>query len=378
MPSERSERPQETSEVSKPSPDTTAYDALSKQGHDALEIVKDSFVWFGEAATAHIDEMGSQIRKKDAPSLMEGLIESLVDAALGAGAAAAGERLFLAVERIVGAGAVRHEFVKGLFEEGAKAGIAKGKSALAAETSSEAVDKFLLSQKEGALEVGQASQANFTDTDRYKVATDGDALALRKACVGGAMRQAGEAQAAACRDAWLAYLAQARFGKNASDGATNMMDASERKTNMAWATKSIPTRAPALADTIQGNVPGVLVVKASLPAIDPTHARGDKPEVEYAVINGVNEELRAAYAGQPLSQSHIPRQIVAKVAGDLPGFTLNINEAGHVQGIDERAWLMARGAHVQNEARGETSFMKGVEALLAELHPSHIDKGALE
>ena len=102
-------------------------------------------------------------------------------------------------------------------------------------------------------------------------------------------------------------------------------------------------------------------------------------EVEYAVINGVNEELwRGLRGAAAVAVPYSTPDRCTRLREISRAFTLNINEAGHVQGIDERAGWMGRGAHVQNEARGETSFMKGVEALLAELHPSHIDKGALE
>jgi hypothetical protein len=85
-----------------------------------------------------------------------------------------------------------------------------------------------------------------------------------------------------------------------------------------------------------------------------------------AVLNDVNETIREQYAHQPLSQSHIPRQIVAKVDGALPDFSVNLDENGvlgqplrHAQS----AWLRARATAERGDHTNKDDYQKQKEGL---------------
>jgi len=162
-----------------------------------------------------------------------------------------------------------------------------------------------------------------------------------------------------------------------------------------------PDGAPDPNQALFGNSPGILTVVAELPPIERVYqpaigaeppARGafsmkGTPTVKAAVLNGVGEKVREAYQGKPLAQSHIPRQVVARInggAGTLPGlaggseFTLSLDEQGNLaKRPEDLAWLAAR-AVVAKPARAsfedDENYTNGVEALLNELVPEHIRK----
>jgi hypothetical protein len=103
------------------------------------------------------------------------------------------------------------------------------------------------------------------------------------------------------------------------------------------------------------------MVMAQLPDIQNGPANAT-PEVSTAFLNGVNEKIREEYAHKQLSTLHIPRQVVAKVDGDMANFVLSVDEQGNGSAT-HAGWLEAY-AHGNERA--------GAARLLAELSAGEI------
>jgi hypothetical protein len=124
----------------------------------------------------------------------------------------------------------------------------------------------------------------------------------------------------------------------------------------------------------------VLEVVAQLPEIE-DHAMKGAPQVKLAYLNGVSDPIREAYQRQPLVGSHIPRQLVCKVEGDAPSFTINLDERGQptegeiaYKAYDQQQWLRQR-ATVGQPARDAdvADPAEGLDLLMHELTPDEIE-----
>ena len=141
-------------------------------------------------------------------------------------------------------------------------------------------------------------------------------------------------------------------------------------------TGNVPDRAPQLGDAALGHAPGVLTVIAELPSIENNQMEGE-PGVKLAFLSGVNDEVRAEYEFRPLADMAIPRHITANVKGDLPNFTMSVDENGVVTNVGEHqsAWLRARAAagHPENASLDDHFRQRiGSARLLAELVTKHV------
>jgi len=355
---------------------------------DAKLLVMNSFMWMNDAAQQKIDALKRDLEQKDDPPFAEQLLRGALNVALLAGGAAAGELIAgKLLGRFVGGGEARHEFVKGLFEQGIGAGLSAGREKLGGKAA-DAIGPFIESQKSAIRAAQLDNQTNWITVGRHSLQSVTEARAMVAACSPSNMILAGERQYEATRDAWVGYLAQSKYGsleRPVSSGfvrmsrvVTNMTTRERREATNRSAPGHVPEDAPDIGDAVFGRAPGVLELVADLPEIDEqTRTMNGRPEIRVAYLNGVNSTVRAQYEGRPLSAMSIPRQIVARVDGQLPNFTVNVDEAGqsshitHAQG----AWLRARGAVSRPDVADRDDFSRkllGVSLLLDDLVPSSI------
>lgn len=370
------------------------------QIRDSLDVVQGNFHWISEKVGPRIQELKSDLLEEDKPSWSEFLVESLVDVALLAGAASFGELMaakyvaeFLkeavknktVTENVAEAG---HEFAKALIEQGTGKGIETGRKAASGGNDKDLIPKFISSQSEGATDMYKADHDHFVHVGRHLIKTVEEAKALEEAS-NQLYEAAPEIQYKQARDAWVSYLAQKKFGQYGKH--TDMSPPWRR--NQSDDANVFGSPAPDMGTAFMhgSRDQGVLYVTAELPEIksdfnfgmetDKRHMNG-KPEVKLAILNGVNDKIREQYRNQHLSQIHIPRQIVAKVEGATPNFTVDLDETGqsfnHEKGItstlgqEPTAWLMDR-ARVADAAT--PSNENGLKLLLNDLVTEEIKKG---
>lgn len=344
---------------------------------DSLATVGASFHWFNDKAQQSIESMRAELKEKDEPPWAIEILLNLLEVAVGAGAGAAGFALMERFKTLSGKGEVRHELVKGLFEEGIKLGVETGKGKLRSGNHDKVADSFIDSHKDAARDLAVADQKAFFHRGRHEVKTYEEAAALEELCGPEGMAAAGEAQAAATRDAWVAFLAQSKFGASHSNGkaSTNMSPQDRRDDVNHAAPGFVPATAPNLGDSLYGRAPGVLEIVADLPEIGST--MDGAPSVALAMLDGVNANIRHAYENKALSEVHIPRQVVAHVKGDMPDFTVNLDENGTPTRVShaQAAWLRARAALEHPELDDLSKKELGLKLLLEQLVPSSIRGG---
>ena len=150
--------------------------------------------------------------------------------------------------------------------------------------------------------------------------------------------------------------------------------------NRAKSRSALSGRRHRLGACRDGGIAGVLTVQAMLP--DLNREIMAYPKVEFAFLNGVNSRIRAAYAGRPLSEVAVPRQVIANVTGGMPSFVVNVDESGRATHLshEQGAWLRANRLAYNPKAQpdGPNAESEGLMRLLEELVPAHIDGGALE
>lgn len=358
----------------------------------SLEVVKQSYHWFSGAAKDKLNKLRSDLRKEDEPDWFSTLASGLLEMAIGAGAAGAGAHL--ANKVVAGAGEGVTEFVKVMFEGGIDAGLAAGRSKLAAGKDDDVIDPFIDAQIEAVDQSNQVNQTEFIMRGQDSIKTRSQATALRETCERTRVVESADKQYEASRDSWVSYLAQSKFGAIGSRGGavqpdvtdagsttTNMTDRARRKQTNKHAPGFVPEEAPDLRKAIQGDADGVLVVAVQLPAILAGLQMTGRPKVEYAFLNGVNGALRAQYENRPLGSLHIPRQLAVRIDGETQGFELGINEKGELGGIPRAGglhdWLVARSTVAHPENASKTDFGKVIEGtrlLLDELVAPSIRK----
>lgn len=372
------------------SPKSTTGASDERAISDSLDIVKLSFGWFNEAAQRGIEVLRVHLKTEDEPDWFAQIAGALLEVALGAGAAAAGVRL--AQNVIPGAGEVRQEFVKMLFEGGIGAGVTAGRTKLGGGKDNNVIDPFIEAQKEGVEAAHHENQNQFIKVGRHDVKTLKTAKSLEAVCSHGNMKAASNEQYAATRDAWVSYLAQTKYGARSGGGVVqeSSVNVGNTTTNMSTqeardrANKSapgfVPSDAPDLNDAVHGKAPGVLCVHARLREIDILGlGMNGKPEITLALLNGVNATIREQYEGVPLAAMKIPRQVLAEVDGD-PDFVINLDEKGDLGNqVPEkrRRWLVGRAtvAHPENATKSDfEKYEAGLRLLLAELVPTSIKK----
>jgi Domain of unknown function (DUF4157) len=346
---------------------------------DSIRTITESFLWLNDEAQQQIEALRRKLHEEDEPPWEQRLLEAMLDVSLVAGAFAAGELLAgLLVEETH---AVGREFVKTLFAEGIHTGVEAGRKKLGGH--SDPIDAFIDSQKEAVRAAYIENQAHFIHVKRHQIHTLKEAKTLEHACSVENIQRAGVEQANATRDAWLSYLAQSKFGTNESPNAagtfdepttTNMATQEQRDRTNKDAPGFVPGDAPSVGAAFMGDSPGVLAIGVNLPEIDPNaNTMNGTPDVEIAILDGVNKEIRAAYEGRPIGELKTPRHIDARVAGDMSNFVVNLDEAGQQRpwlSSKEGAWLRARATVGHPENASKDDFEKqeeGLSLLLAEL-----------
>jgi hypothetical protein len=367
------------------------------QMNNSLDVVSNSFLWLNDATKDELAMLKEHLLKEDAPPWYASLVDSLLQVALGAGSAGIGLHIankLVPVPEPIGkaTGApVTNEFVKGLFEQGINAGVAAGRAELGSTDRSETISSFVKAQMEGVREMHYENQRQFTHVGRYQVQSLEQARSLEAACSKANLREAARKQYQASRDTWVSYLAQAKFGARSARGpvqpehvnvgptTTNLSTEDTRdRTNAGLDRNFVPADAPSFAGAVNGEVPGVLSILASLPRITGSHMDGT-PQVAAAFLNGVNSTIRNQYQGTPLAQMTIPRHIDARAEG-MPDFRVNVDEAGTATLDDRRhgAWLRARAGVDHSESWGASAHEQqqiGIAKLLRDLVPTKIRGG---
>jgi hypothetical protein len=352
---------------------------------DSLQQVIQSFHWLNDSAQGRIESLRSELKKADEPPWESRLAEAMLNVALAAGAAGTAEAI--SSQLVSGAFPAATEFVKAAYEGGINNGVAAGRNKFVGE-GADAVDPFIDSQKEGVRGMHMENQAHFIDEGRHHVKTLQQARELRSACSSDNVNRAAVEQEKATRNVWISYLAQGKYGsigKRGLDGSitgastTNMMTQERRD----WVNKSapgfVPDKAPDASAAMRGDAPGVLFLGTNLPNISDNRMEGT-PEVEKAILNGLNEDVRVHYTGD-VDKMHIPRQIIGNSNGHFPRFTVNLDENGAASpiGHEESAWLRAR-ATAGEQANGRDDVdkkAKGLKLLLEELKVTKAPRGSL-
>ena len=82
---------------------------------DALDAVKDSFLWLNDAAQQQLEQLRASLKKEDEPPLLVRLAETALEVALAAGAAGGGE--YLAGKLLHTENEALHELLKAFLED---------------------------------------------------------------------------------------------------------------------------------------------------------------------------------------------------------------------------------------------------------------------
>jgi hypothetical protein len=366
---------------------------------DELEMVQGGFLWLSTAVGNKLEQLRRHVTTPDQPTWNEKAADGLLNVALEVGAAMTGQWIAAKVTNSVVASlgddtdreAVKkaQETAKSLFEKGIKHGFSAGKSLMASTPSVEASHRFVDGQKTGVAASLQDSQSHFIRVTRHQLTSRAEANALAKACEQKNLSKAAEFQYAASRDAYVAFLAQSKYGTvRAAPGAaatTNLANQETRDKANAGTGPMIPfyspervapPKAPEANDAVSGKAPGILTVVADLPLIVRGQQAG-KPSVSVAILNDVPRAVASQYEGKSLAELRIPRLVRARVI-PVDGFVLNIDEAGTLQASDNkgRAWLRANGERLggANDEKSEQAIQRGLADLLEALHIDSIKK----
>ena len=341
------------------------------EGH--LQAISSGFLWLYNHAQQRLEALRRDLHAREEPGWSASLAEALLEVALLGGAAAGGELIAGLLVESGEHGAVKKELVKAMFEEGIAKGVEAGRERLAGANKDRAIDAFIDSQIEGVAAMHQENQTRFLLSGRNQVQTVKDAENLEGAFAHAHLERAADEQYAATRDAWLSYLAQSTYGDwehDQADGsritATNMETQAQRDRENDRLPGWVPSEAPSLERAVFGKSPGVLEVAVTLPAINDGTVQGSI-EATLAVLDGVNEEIRKQYEGNPLSQIHIPRQIVASGAAS---FTLNLDERGtpcHILPRKQGLWLETFGKLDNPNLDDFAAYQTGIVKLLGAL-----------
>ena len=353
---------------------------------DAKDVVTWAFIWMSQDVEERLGELEADLRATDSPSFGEQLLRAAFRTALSAATAGASE--FLA-GLVVGASDAMRELIKSAIENGVGEAIELGADAFRG--SHEPLTAFIAAQRTAARHLYQRAQTRWLREGRHHVRTQAHADALAAALTKSRVQAAAEFHYTASLDAWLSYLAQARFGAHHAkvmDEDYNLVEVGP-STNLASEEErerhDVDTDAPDLVAGFMGVADGVLTAEAKLPAIHMIANTGyygmiGAPEIGRAYLNGVNSIVRKQYRNRPLSDMNIPRVVSCEVA-DGQTFTIRVNEKGINFHRGETPWLRARALAGRPYNMGKSLVeleQIGLDLLLADLVPTKILTGLSE
>jgi hypothetical protein len=335
---------------------------------DTLDNVHDSFDWLSRKADHELEALRRELKEEDAPTWSEELVDGVLEVALTAAGARCGGFIVEKLMSKKSSETLPAEFVKKMFEEGLPAGI-EALRVPPALAHKKQVDEFIDAQVRGVDKLYKQNQVDFNNHTRHEIASLEQASQLLDACSDDNMETAAANHVIAARDAWVTYIAQAKFGSMATQ---EMRDETNARVP-GW----MPEHEPSLEAATVGEADGVLEIEARLPDIRENRMQGT-PKVRLALLNGINEATRSTYQNRPLSSMSIYRQIRCSVEGDMPDFTLNINEhSGNVGWLRyaKAEWLRARAmvGKPSSEPHDDNSLEEqGLVLLLEDLIPDEI------
>lgn len=358
---------------------------------DAKDVVTWAFIWMSQDVEERLGQLEADLRATDSPSFGEQLLRAAFRTALSAATAGASE--FLA-GLVVGASDAMRELIKSAIENGVGEAIDLGADAFRG--SREPLTAFIAAQRTAARYLYQRAQTRWLREGRHHVRTPAQADALATALTRSRVQMAAQFHYTASLDAWLSYLAQARFGVRHAKvmdedynlvevgPSTNLASEEERERANDMG-QDVDTDAPDLVAGFMGVADGVLTAEAKLPAIPMIANTGyygmtGTPEITRAYLNGVNSIARSKYRNRPLSTMNIPRVVSCEVA-DGQTFTIRVNEMGINFHRGETPWLRARALAGRPYNMGKSLVeleQIGLDLLLADLVPTKILTGVSE
>ena len=358
----------------------------------AKKLTENSFVWLAMSADQNLTRLQADLAEEDPPSFLEGLLKGALRAAIAGATGSASEFLANLIEE---RGPLK-EFFKASIRSGINDGVAAGTAALS-KGQGHSLRAFIESQREAIRRAYLSAQTNWISGGARYLHTDDDARVFIAACSPDNVELAGKEQYGIARDAWLAYLAQARYGVGQStaideDGAsvatgvwTDMTSTEVRAERNA----DMPGRyavdgGPDVGEAVFGSAKGVLTVIAELPEVvdigGGLYGMDGVPRIAFAYLNGVNGRIRDQFVGKPLVEANVPRLIHCRVSGGAD-FEIRLNEQGLQFGRTGTSWLASRATvgHPQNVGKDEASLRStGLDLLLRELIPTSFTKGINE
>jgi hypothetical protein len=313
-------------------------------------------------AMIELGRLKSDLSKADKPNWVDELLEKVLDISLTVGGERVGEYL---AERLVS-----HEakaigaMVKKACEEAAPAGVSLARESLGAGAKPDPAE-FIAAQQMGVIAMYQEAQRKFIESGQDAIASTTEARHLVAALQPKHLIEAAGHHYQASRDEYVATLAKQTLGTT-TDGTTDM---SPGEHEQGHATDS--------------NLIAIGMDRGVLEADVMLHDDVTQEPTAYrAVLNGVNETIRKQYEHVPLASVKVPRLLVCSVRGDMPDFTVTVDEAGAmhlVRGSGE--WLAARARAERPEAitasRQEQQRI-GLELLLRDLEIDELGHGGRE
>ena len=358
-------------------PRETACNSRDQRLEDDLKKISARFGWLDGEAQRRLETLRRELQQKDAPNWSDDLMDGVVGLALASGIAGAAE--YLASEAIEKSANVTRAFFKKAFEQGLKDGEQAGKNRMGS-VQKQDLDGFMDVQEHAVATLHMKNQDRFVDFGRHEIVTPEQSQAVLDTFSDENLDRAAQEQHDATRDAWISLLAQEQFGSSTAKSAgpdgtvspsttTNMMTQERRDWVNKDASHFVPDKAPSFMGAVQGEVPGVLEILLELPNIVSGELQGS-PGVKFALLDGVNETVRKQYAGRPLAELRIPRQLTAEIDSGFPDFVVNLDERGVASRVERPEWLraFALAGHPERASRdGYELMMAGLERLLANL-----------
>jgi hypothetical protein len=327
---------------------------------DSSDTVHDSFNWLKEYASLELRQLSSDLAKADKPDWTRELLKSLVSISFTGAVEAVADKIGEKVaEKLVATSAksaaeLTTKAFAGALKKGVEKGVDKAVDLLGDSQSPDPAE-FIAAQETAVTDLYVEAQKDYNHRGRHEIRTTTEASALEAAVDSDHLKVVARAHYEMSRDNYLSCLAQRTAGVAADGHSTNMAPQSQRHDE---------SRAPSVSGSILGLDRGILSVRILLHD-DVTR----RPSAWDAVLNGVNDTIREEYKGVSLATVKIPMQLICSVRGDMPDFTVNIDENANmfIENKDAATWLEARARATAASAAtlpAEQQQQLGLELLL--------------